>query len=139
MLTKLRIKLHSKLDQDIILSSCRQKLWSYVEIKKNRKRPKTIEKDKNDENIPQLEFTQLVLVHCSLNNIYQCNSKVLHTFIPNKSFVQRALLDSYEKVIFNLQLITFNLRFLMHWSMSPCCSKSSIIKDRKQNKLNFNP
>lgn len=59
-----------------------------MEIKQNRKRQKTIEKDKNDENIPQLEFTQLVLVHCSLNNIYQYNSKVLHTFIPNKSFVQ---------------------------------------------------
>lgn len=57
-------------------------------IKQNRKRQKTIEKDKNDENIPQLEFTQLVLVHCSLNNIYQYNSKVLHTFIPDKSFVQ---------------------------------------------------
>ena len=59
-----------------------------MEIKQNRKRQKTIEKDKNDENIPQLEFTQLVLVHCSLNNIYQYNSKVLHTFIPNKSFVR---------------------------------------------------
>lgn len=59
-----------------------------MEIKQNRKRQKTIEKDKNDENIPQLEFTQLVLVHCSLNNIYQYNSKVLHTFIPDKSFVQ---------------------------------------------------
>ena len=59
-----------------------------MEIKQNRKRQKTIEKDKNDENIPQLEFTQLVLVHCSLNNIYQYNSKVLHTFIANKSFVQ---------------------------------------------------
>ena len=59
-----------------------------MEIKQNRKRQKTIEKDKNDENIPQLEFTQLVLVHCSLNNIYQYNSKVLHTFIPDKSYVQ---------------------------------------------------
>lgn len=59
-----------------------------MEIKQNRKRQKTIEKDKNDENIPQLEFTQLVLVHCSLNNIYQYNSKVLHTFIPDKSFAQ---------------------------------------------------
>ena len=59
-----------------------------MEIKQNRKRQKTIEKDKNDENIPQLEFTQLVLVHCSLNNIYQYNSKVLQTFIPDKSFVQ---------------------------------------------------
>lgn len=59
-----------------------------MEIKQNRKRQKTIEKDKTDENIPQLEFTQLVLVHCSLNNIYQYNSKVLHTFIPDKSYVQ---------------------------------------------------
>ena len=44
-------------------------------------------KDKNGENVPHLEIAEVVLVHCNLvNNDYQQNSRVLYTFIPNKSF-----------------------------------------------------
>ena len=46
-------------------------------------------KDKNGENIPYLEITEVVLIHCNVvNNMYQQNSRVLHTFVPNKSFSQ---------------------------------------------------
>ena len=46
-------------------------------------------KDKNGENIPYLEITEVVLIHCNVvNNMYQQNSTVLHTFVPNKSFSQ---------------------------------------------------
>ena len=46
-----------------------------------------ITKDKNDENVPHLEIMEVVLVHCNIvNNDYQQNSKVLHTFVPNKPF-----------------------------------------------------
>ena len=46
-----------------------------------------ITKDKNDENVPHLEITEVVLVHCNIvNNDYQQNSRVLHTFVPNKPF-----------------------------------------------------
>ena len=46
-----------------------------------------ITKDKNGENVPHLEITQLVLVHCNMvNNYYQHDSRVLYTFVPNKSF-----------------------------------------------------
>ena len=42
-------------------------------------------KDKNGENIPHLEITKVVLVSCNIvNNDCQQDSKVLHTFAPNK-------------------------------------------------------
>ena len=44
-------------------------------------------KDKNGENVPHLEITEVVLVHCNIvNNDYQQDSRVLYKFIPNKSF-----------------------------------------------------
>ena len=46
-----------------------------------------ITKNKNGENVPHLEITEVVLVHCNIvNNNYQQDSRVLHTFVPNKSF-----------------------------------------------------
>ena len=46
-----------------------------------------ITKDKKGENVPHLEVVKLVLVHCNLvNNDYQQDSRILFTFIPNKSF-----------------------------------------------------
>ena len=46
-----------------------------------------ITKDKNGENVSHLKITEVVLVHCNIaNNDYQQGSKVLYTFVPNKSF-----------------------------------------------------
>ena len=46
-----------------------------------------ITKDKNGENVPHLETTELVLLHCNLvKNDYQQDSKILYTFVPNKPF-----------------------------------------------------
>ena len=46
-----------------------------------------ITKDKNDENVPHLEITDIVLVHCNfVKNDYQQDSRVLYTFVPNKPF-----------------------------------------------------
>ena len=43
--------------------------------------------DKNGENIPHLEITEVVLVHCDIgNNDYQQDSRVLYMFVPNKPF-----------------------------------------------------
>ena len=43
-----------------------------------------IAKYKNGENVPHLEITEAVLVHCDIiNNDYQQDSRV---FVPNKSF-----------------------------------------------------
>ena len=45
-----------------------------------------ITKDENGENVPHLELTEVVLVHCNIvNNNYQHDSRVLYTFIPNTS------------------------------------------------------
>ena len=44
-------------------------------------------KYKNGENVPYLEIAEVVLIHCNvINDSYQQNSRVLYTFIPNKSF-----------------------------------------------------
>ena len=46
-----------------------------------------ITKDQNGENVPHLEITEVVLVHCTIvSNNYQQDSRVLYTFVPNKSF-----------------------------------------------------
>ena len=46
-----------------------------------------ITEDKNRANVPHLEITEVVLVHCNVaKNNYQQDSTVLYTFIPNKSF-----------------------------------------------------
>ena len=46
-----------------------------------------ITKDKNSENVPHLEITEVILVHCNIvNNDYQQDSRVLYTFVPNKPF-----------------------------------------------------
>ena len=67
-----------------------------------------ITKDKNGENVPHLEITEVVLVHCNMvNNDYQQDSRVLYTFVPNKYF--GSLLDiSPSNHIF---LKTFNSEY----------------------------
>ena len=49
--------------------------------------------DKNGENFPHLEITEVVLFHwlSLINNDYQQDSWVLYTFVPNKLF--RSLLE----------------------------------------------
>ena len=44
-----------------------------------------VTKDKNGENVPHLELTEVVLVHSNIvNNDYQQDSRLLYTFVPNK-------------------------------------------------------
>ena len=58
-----------------------------------------IAKNENGENVPHLEINEVVLVHCNIvKNNYQQDSRVLHTFVPNKSFGQ--LLDISPKNAF---------------------------------------
>ena len=43
--------------------------------------------DENGENVPHLEITEVVLVHCNIvNNDYQQDLRLLYTFVPNKPF-----------------------------------------------------
>ena len=67
-----------------------------------------ITEDKNGGNLPNLEITEVVLVHCNIvNNNYQQDSKVLYIVIPNKSLGQ--LLDISSKKFILLK--TFNSEF----------------------------
>ena len=50
---------------------------------------KVVDKDKNGENVPKLESVEVVLVYCNLvKNDYQHASKVLFSFVSNKTFGQ---------------------------------------------------
>ena len=66
-----------------------------------------INKDKNAENVPHLEVVELLLVHCNLvNNDYQQDSRILHTFVSNKTF--GSLLEIIKNHVF---FKTFNSEF----------------------------
>ena len=44
-------------------------------------------KNKNDENVPHLEITEVVLIHFNIvSNDYHRDSIILYTFVPSKSF-----------------------------------------------------
>ena len=65
-----------------------------------------INEDENGKNLPHLEITEVVLIHFNIiSNNYQHNSRVLYTFVPNKSFGQ--LLDTSPKNFMFLKI--FNL------------------------------
>ena len=56
-----------------------------------------INKDKDGENMPDSEITEVVLTQCNIiNNSYQQDSRVLSTLVPNKSFGQ--LLDISKNI-----------------------------------------
>ena len=53
-------------------------------------------KDKNGGNLPYLEITETILVHCNIvNSDFQQGSRVLYTFVANRSITQ--LLDISPK------------------------------------------
>ena len=67
-----------------------------------------ITKDEEGESMPRWEINEVVLIHCNIiNNDYQQDSRVLHTFAPNKTFGQ--ILDISPKNFTFLK--TFNLEF----------------------------
>ena len=56
------------------------------------------------KNVPHLEVTEVVLVHCNIaNNNYQKDLTVFYTFITNKLFGQ--LLDIFPKNLFILRIL----------------------------------
>ena len=69
-----------------------------------------ITREKNGENVPHLEITEVVLVHCNVaNNDYQQDSRVLYTFVPNKPFGN--LLELEISSTHHIILKTFNSEF----------------------------
>ena len=65
-------------------------------------------KNENSENMPYFEIPEVVLVHCNIvNNYYLKNSRVLYTFVANKSF---GSVIRYFTLIFHF-LKTFHSEF----------------------------
>ena len=70
-----------------------------------------ITKDENGENVIYLEITEVVLIHCNVvNNSYKQNSRILCTFVSNKSLGQ-LLGISPENFIFLLRIFTRILKY----------------------------
>ena len=62
-----------------------------------------ITKDKNGENVPCFEVVGFVLVHCNLvNNDYQQDSRILYTFVPNKTFGSLLEISTANHIFLNI-------------------------------------
>ena len=73
-----------------------------------------ITKDKNGENVPHLEITEVVLVHCNIaNNDYQQDSRVLYMFVPNKPF--GSLLEMSSTIHIFLKTFNWEYREIIVW------------------------
>ena len=73
-----------------------------------------ITNDKHSENLPHLEITEAVLVHCHVvNNDYQQDSRALHIFVTNKSFGQ--LLDISPKNFIFLKTFESEFSYIEVW------------------------
>ena len=87
-----------------------------------------INKDENGENVCHLEITEVLLVHCNIvNNDYQQDSRVLYTFVPNKSFGQ--LLDISPKNFIFLKAFDSEFSYIEVW-FTDQYSKPLEIKDK---------
>ena len=100
---KLKIELHLKLKNRYSLELLTPEAMKLLGSTKNK-----ITEDKNSENVPHLEITEILLLHCNIvNNDYLQDSRVRYTFVPNKPF--GSLLEiSQIKHIF---LKTFNSEY----------------------------
>ena len=77
-------------------------------------RKKSVDKDKNGEDVPKLESVEVVLVHCNLvNNSYLQASKVLFTFVPNKKFGQLITVSPHSLTIIKTTNSKFS--FIQVW------------------------
>ena len=103
MLITLKIGSHLKFKKGYTLELLTKETMKLLGSNENK-----VTTDKNGENVPHLEVTEVILVHCNIvNNDYEHDSRVLYTFIANKPF--GSLLEiSPTKHIF---LKTFNSKY----------------------------
>ena len=72
-----------------------------------------INKNGNGKKMPRLEITEVMQVHCNVfNNDYQQSSRVLYSFVPNKSFGQ--LLDISPKNFMLLKTLSEYFQILKY-------------------------
>ena len=83
--------------------------------------------------MPYLEITEVVLIRFNVvNNSYQKSSRVLYTFVPNKSFSQ--LLDISPKNFIFLKMLDSEISYI---EVSFTDQNSTTTRDRRQNKFHF--
>ena len=83
--------------------------------------------------MPYLEITEVVLIRFNVvNNSYQKSSRVLYTFVPNKSFSQ--LLDISPKNFILLKMLDSEFSYI---EVSFTDQNSTTTRDRRQNKFHF--
>ena len=71
------------------------------------------------------EVTEVVLVHCNLvNNDYQEDSRVLHTFVPNKPFVN--LLEVAPTNFIPLKTFNSEFSYMEVWFTDQNCQPLEI-------------
>ena len=76
-----------------------------------------ITENENGENVPNLEITEVVLVHFNIvNNNYQRNSRVLYTFVPDKLFGQLLDISPKNFVFQNIWFRIFVYSSMVYWS-----------------------
>ena len=83
--------------------------------------------------MPYSEITEVVLIRFNVvNNSYQKSSRVLYTFVPNKSFSQ--LLDISPKNFIFLIMLDSEFSYI---EVSFTDQNSTTTRDRRQNKFHF--
>ena len=71
-------------------------------------------KNRNAENLLHLKITEVILVHFNIiSNEYESNSRVLSTFVSNKSFAQ--LLDISSKSFIVLKDFNSEFPYIEVW------------------------
>ena len=91
-----------------------------------------VTKNENNENVPNLEIAEVVLVKCNIvNNNYQQNLRVSFTFVPNTSFDQ--LLHISSKNFVFLKKLYSEFWYIEVWFTDENSNPLEIKKNRKQN------
>ena len=97
-----------------IKSGYKLELLSKETVKLLETSKSVIDSDKNSELVPKLESVDLVLMHCNLvNNDYQKASRVLFTFVPNRSYGQ--LMTTVPHPLILLTAVNTEFSFVEVW------------------------
>ena len=76
-----------------------------------------------------LKITEVVLIHCNIvKKIYQQDSRVLHTFVPNKLFCE--LLDISPKNFIFIKTFNSEFSYIEVWFTDQNC-KPPEIEDKR--------
>ena len=97
-----------------IKTGCKLELLSKETMRLLGSTKSITDSDKNSELVPKLESVDLVLMHCNLvNNDYQKASRVLFTFVPDKSYGQ--LMTTVPHPLIMLKTVNTEFSFVEVW------------------------